>query len=54
VLAEQPEVYGPGWWESVVVGIKGDNLIIRWLDEADEPPVRMARRNVALRHPGRG
>jgi hypothetical protein len=51
VLAEQPEAYGPGWWESVVVGVKGDNLMIRWLDEPDEPPVRMARRNVALRYP---
>jgi hypothetical protein len=54
VLAEQPEVYGPGWWESVVVAIKGDNLMIRWLDEPDEPPVRMSRRNVALRYPTAG
>src|SRR4051812_47882135 len=52
VLAEQPEFYGPGWWESVVVGVKGDDLMIRWLDEPDEPPLRVARRNVALRHPG--
>jgi hypothetical protein len=28
VLAEQPELYGPGWWEGVVVDINGDELTI--------------------------
>ena len=54
VLAEQPELYGPGWWEGVVVGVKGDKLTIRWVDDATEEPLRVARRNVALRHPGAG
>jgi len=30
VLAEQPAVYGLGWWESVVVAIDGDDLTLRW------------------------
>jgi hypothetical protein len=50
VLARQPDVYGPGWWEGVVVGIKGDDLTVRWTDEPDEDPV-LSRRDVALRHP---
>ena len=54
VLAEQPEVYGPGWWEGVVVGVTGDELTIRWMDDATEEPLRVSRRNVALRHPGAG
>jgi hypothetical protein len=53
VLAEQPDVYGPGWWESVVVAIDGDDLTLRWLDDADDPePFRASRRQIALRHPG--
>ena len=54
VLAQQPEVWGPGWWESVVVTIDGDDLTLRWLDdEEDEPePFHAARRSVGLRHPG--
>jgi hypothetical protein len=52
VLATQPDVYGPGWWEGIVVGIKGDNLEVRWLDEPLEDPIRVLRREVALRHPG--
>lgn len=51
VLATQPEVYGPGWWEAVVVGVEGDDLTVRWVDDATEEPVRVSRRNVALRHP---
>ena len=54
VLAEQPEVYGPGWWEGVIVGVTGDELTIRWMDDATEAPLRVSRRNVALRHPGAG
>ena len=52
VLAEQPHVYGPGWWQGVVVDVKGDDLTIRWLDDAAEEPIHVARRDVALRHPG--
>ena len=51
VLATQPDVYGPGWWEGVVVGINGDDLTVRWTDEPDEDPVKVSRRDVALRHP---
>src|SRR5436305_8449441 len=52
VLAEQPDTYGPGWWESVVVAIDGDDLTLRWMDESDPEPFRASRRKVALRHPG--
>ena len=52
VLASQPDVYGPGWWEGIVVGIKGDDLTLRWTDEPTEGPVKVSRRDVALRHPG--
>ena len=51
VLATQPEVYGPGWWEGIVVGVAGDDLTVRWLDEQGEDPIQVARRYVALRHP---
>ena len=52
VLAAQPDLYGPGWWEGVVVGVDGDDLTIRWVDEATLDPIHVSRRNVALRHPG--
>src|SRR5579864_7116713 len=52
VLAAQPDLYGPGWWEGVVVGVNGDDLTLRWMDEPAEEPVHVARRDVALRHPG--
>ena len=52
VLATQPDVYGPGWWEGLVVGVDGDGVTLRWLDEPDEEPVHFSLRNVALRHPG--
>jgi hypothetical protein len=51
VLASRPELYGPGWWEGVVVDVKGDDLAVRWLDEPSEDPIHVARRQVALRHP---
>jgi hypothetical protein len=51
VLAEQPDVYGPGWWESVVLAVDGDSLTLRWMDDTDPEPFHAARRNVALRHP---
>ena len=53
VLATQPDIYGPGWWEGVVVGIKGDDLTLRWTDEPAEDPVKVSRRDVALRQPRR-
>ncbi len=52
VLAAQPDLYGPGWWEGVVVGVDGDDLTIRWVDDSGEPPFHLARRDVGLRHPG--
>ena len=52
VLAEQPDIYGPGWWEGIVVGIDGDQLRMRWRDDPSLEQFRVSRRNVALRHPG--
>ena len=52
VLAEQPDIYGPGWWEGIVVGIDGDELRVRWRDEPNLEQFRVSWRNVALRHPG--
>ena len=52
VLAEQPDIYGSGWWEDIVVGVDGDNLKVRWMDEPAEDPINVLRREVALRHPG--
>ena len=52
VLAEQPDTWGPGWWESLVVGIDGDDLTLRWMEESDPGPFHASRRDVALRHPG--
>jgi hypothetical protein len=52
VLAEQPETYGPGWWEGLVVAIDGDELTLRWTDDLTLGPFRASRRDVALRHPG--
>jgi hypothetical protein len=52
VLAAQPDVYGPGWWEAVVVSVDGDDLGLRWMAETALPPFRASRRQVALRHPG--
>ena len=52
VLAEQLDVYGPGWWESVVLRIDGDDLTLRWLDDSEDPePFHAERRQIALRHP---
>lgn len=51
VLATQPDLYGPGWWEGVVVGIHGDDLTVRWMDEPAEGPIKISRREIALRHP---
>jgi hypothetical protein len=52
VLASQTAIYGPGWWEGLVVAVDGDDLMVRWMDEPAEDPIRVQRRHVALRHPG--
>ena len=52
VLASQPDVWGPGWWEGVVVGIDGDELTLRWMETPAEDAFHASRRDVALRHPG--
>lgn len=51
VLAADPEAYGPGWWEGVVVAVDGDNLTVRWVHDPAEEPIRVTRQHVALRHP---
>ncbi len=51
VLAAQPDLYGPGWWQSVVVAVEGDDLSLRWMDDPAEKPFRLSRRDVGLRHP---
>jgi hypothetical protein len=50
VLATLPSVYD-GWWESIVVAVKGDKLTLRWRDWPEEKRFRVSRRNVALLHP---
>lgn len=52
VLAAQPDLYGPGWWEGVVVAADDDHLTLRWLDDPELEPIRLSRRDIALRHPG--
>ena len=52
VLAAQPDLYGPGWWQSVVVGVDGDDLTLRWVDDAARESFHLSRRDVGLRHPG--
>ena len=52
VLAEQPDLYGPGWWQSVVIGVDGDDLTLRWMDDPSLEPFHASRRHVALKHPG--
>ena len=51
VLAAQPDLYGPGWWQGVVVGVNGDDLTLRWMDDPAEEPFHLSRRDVGLRHP---
>jgi hypothetical protein len=52
VLAEQPEIYGPGWWRCVVVEVRDDALTLRWMDDVGVEPFDAGRRHVALQHPG--
>jgi hypothetical protein len=49
VLAAQPDVYGPGWWEGVVVAV--DDLTLRWVDDPAEKAFHASQRDIALRHP---
>ena len=51
VLAAQPDLYGPGWWQGVVVGVDGDDLTLRWVDDPAEEAFHLSRRDVGLRHP---
>jgi hypothetical protein len=51
VLAAQPDPYGPGWWQSVVVAVEGNDLTLRWVDDPAEKPFRLSRNDVGLRHP---
>jgi hypothetical protein len=51
VLAAQPDLYGPGWWEGVVVGVNSDDLTLRWVDDPELGPFHLSRREIALRHP---
>jgi hypothetical protein len=51
VLAAQPDLYGEGWWEAVVVGVDGDDLTLRWMDDPAIEPFHLSRRDVVLRHP---
>jgi hypothetical protein len=41
-----------GWWEGVVVGVDGDDLTLRWMDDPELEPFHLSRRDIALRHPG--
>jgi hypothetical protein len=50
VLAAQPDLYGPGWWEAVIVHIDGDDLTLRWMDDPALQPFHIARRDVVLRY----
>jgi len=47
-----PDLYGPGWWEGVVVGVDGDDLTLRWMDDPELESFHLSRRDIALRHPG--
>lgn len=51
VLVMQPDIFGPMFWESVVIAADGDDLTLRWLDEPALEPFHASRRDVALRHP---
>ena len=43
VLAAQPDLYGPGWGQSVVVSMEGDDLTLRWVDDPAEEPFHLSR-----------
>jgi hypothetical protein len=51
LAAADPEVYGPSWWETVVVSIDDDDLTLRWVEDPTLEPFAVPRRDVGLRHP---
>jgi hypothetical protein len=51
VLVVQPDICGPMYWESVVIGVDGDDLTLRWMDDPGLEPFHVSRREVALRYP---
>ncbi len=51
LAAADLELYGASWWEAVVVGIDGDDLTLRWVEDPTEEPFEVPRRDVGLRHP---
>jgi hypothetical protein len=52
LAAADPDLYGPSWWEAVVVAIDGDDLTLRWMEDPTEERFEVTRRDVGLRHPG--
>jgi hypothetical protein len=52
VLAAQPELYGPTWWQGVVVAVDGDQLTLRWVDYPEDEAICASRTEVCLPHPG--
>jgi len=51
LAAADPEIYGPSWWEAVVVAIDGDDLTLRWMEDPAEERFEVLRREVGLHHP---
>ena len=43
-----PDEPDEGWWEAVVVKVKGDLLTLRWRDYPEYPPFARRRNQVAL------
>jgi hypothetical protein len=52
LAAADPDLYGPSWWEAVVVAVDGDDLTLRWMEDPTELPFEVSRREVGLHHPG--
>jgi len=40
-----------GWWEAVVVRVRGDLLTLKWRDFPGNPKIVRRRKHVALLHP---
>jgi hypothetical protein len=47
-LVLAPAAPGEGWWEAVIVKVKGDLLTLRWRDYPDDPPFARRRNQIAL------
>jgi len=43
-----PAAPGEGWWEAVIVKVKGDLLTLRWRDYPDDPVFARRRHQIAL------